>query len=43
MKLMKKIIQIKKIIIGYYGDGKGNFYTLYKDGSRVSARKKNKS
>ena len=39
MKLIKKIIQIKKEISGYYGDGKGNFYILYKDGSRVLARK----
>ena len=43
MKLMKKITQTKKDITGYYGDGKGNFYTLYKDGSRVLARKKKKS
>jgi hypothetical protein len=40
---MKKITQTKKDITGYYGDGKGNFYTLYKDGSRVPARKKKKS
>jgi len=41
MKLMKKIIPIKKKeITGYYGDGKGNFYTLYKDGSKVLVRKK---
>jgi hypothetical protein len=43
MKLTKKVIPIKKEISGYYGDGKGNFYILYKDGSRVPARKKKKS
>lgn len=28
----------KKEITGYYGDGKGNFYILYKDGSRALAK-----
>ena len=27
-----------KEITGYYGDGRGNFYILYKDGSRVLAK-----
>jgi len=42
MKLMKNLRQTKKDITGYYGDGRGNFYTLYKDGSKVAIRKKKK-
>jgi hypothetical protein len=33
---MKNLRQTKKDITGYYGDGRGNFYTLYKDGSKVA-------
>ena len=33
-----------KEITGYYGDGRGNFYILYKDGTRVLAKSnKNKA
>jgi hypothetical protein len=37
---MKNLTQIKKEVTGYYGDGRGNFYILYKDGSRVLAKNK---
>ena len=41
---MKKLRQTKKEITGYYGDGRGNFYILYKDGTRVLAKSnKNKA
>jgi hypothetical protein len=40
---MKNLRKTKKDITGYYGDGRGNFYTLYKDGSKVAIRKKKKS
>jgi hypothetical protein len=44
MKLMKNLRKTKKDITGYYGDGRGNFYTLYKDGTRVLAKSnKNKA
>jgi hypothetical protein len=35
---MKNLRQTKKEITGYYGDGRGNFYTLYKDGSKNGTR-----
>jgi len=35
---MKNLGQTKKEITGYYGDGRGNFYILYKDGSRALAK-----
>ena len=41
---MKNLRQTKKEIAGYYGNGRGNFYILYKDGTRVLAKsKKNKA
>ena len=41
---MKNLRQTKKEITGYYSNGRGNFYILYKDGTRVLAKsKKNKA
>jgi len=34
---MKNLRQTKKEITGYYGNGRGNLYILYKDGSRALA------
>lgn len=35
---MKNLRQTKKEITGYCGDGRENFYILYKDGSRALAK-----
>lgn len=41
---MKNLKQTKKEITGYYSNGRGNFYILYKDGTRVLAKSnKNKA